>query len=121
VSEGARYASNHSARRTSPTSTFAQRGCPRRYLIIADQVFELYRLLANVHVMLRPGGHFLVTTPFLVRIHDVPYDCLRWTPLGLKHLLAKTGFPIEKIKAWFRSLRNEEAFPVAVWALAQRD
>lgn len=61
-------------------------------LIIAEQVFEHllwpYRSARNVHRMLRPGGSFLITTPFLVKIHPVPYDCSRWTETGMKHLLA---------------------------------
>src|SRR4051812_8920898 len=45
-------------------------------LIIADQVFEHlpwpYRAGRNVHSMLRPGGYFIVATPFLLKIHKVP-------------------------------------------------
>jgi SAM-dependent methyltransferase len=112
-------------------------------LIVADQVFEHllwpYRAAKNVHAMLRPGGHFLITTPFLIRVHNHPVDCSRWTEVGLKHFLAECGFPIEKIKtgSWgnrvcvrsnfmdwtpyrrFHSLRNEPNFPVSVWALAE--
>ncbi len=49
---------------------------PARYdLIIADQIFEHllwpYRAGRNVFAMLRPGGHFLMATPFLIRIHPV--------------------------------------------------
>ena len=64
-------------------------------LIIAEQVFEHllwpYRAARNVHRMLRPGGSFLITTPFLVKIHPVPNDCSRWTETGMKHLLAEAG------------------------------
>jgi SAM-dependent methyltransferase len=113
-------------------------------LIIADQVFEHllwpYRAARNVFAMLRPGGHFMVTTPFLIRVHAVPVDCSRWTALGMRHLLAECGFPLERIQAgswgnracvkanfrrwadqtWWRSLRNEADFPVVVWALAKK-
>lgn len=113
-------------------------------LIIADQVWEHllwpYRATRNVHAMLRPGGYFLVTTPFLIRRHEIPYDCTRWTEMGMKHFLAECGFDIERIRTWswgnracikanfnrwarrgwFRSLRNEPDFPVTVWALAQK-
>ncbi|MBC9073652.1 methyltransferase domain-containing protein [Thauera sp. CAU 1555] len=112
-------------------------------LIIADQVWEHllwpYRATRNVHAMLRPGGYFLVTTPFLIRRHEIPYDCTRWTEMGMKHFLAECGFDIERIRTWswgnracikanfsrwarrgwFGSLRNEPDFPVTVWALAQ--
>ena len=113
-------------------------------LIIADQVFEHllwpYRAGRNVYEMLRPGGHFMVTTPFMIRVHAIPVDCTRWTELGMKHFLAECGFPLDGIKTgswgnracvkanfkkwarrgWFGSLRNEPEFPVSVWALAQK-
>jgi len=116
---------------------------PERFdLIIADQVFEHllwpYRAGRNVHSMLRAGGHFLVTTPFLIKVHEVPVDCSRWTELGMKHFLAECGFPLDRIRTgswgnracvkanfrrwarrgWFKSLANEPEFPVSVWALA---
>ena len=119
---------------------------PEHYdLIIAEQVFEHllwpYRAGKNVYQMLNPGGHFLVTTPFLVRIHNHPVDCSRWTELGMKHFLAECGFPLEKTQtgAWgsraciksnfldwteyrsrLHSLRNEPQFPMSIWALAQK-
>lgn len=118
---------------------------PKRYdLIIADQVFEHliwpYRAAKNVHAMLKPGGSFLVTTPFLIRVHAIPTDCTRWTETGMKHFLAEAGFDLESIqtgswgnracvkanfnrwarRGWFGSLKNEANFPVSVWALAKR-
>jgi SAM-dependent methyltransferase len=114
-------------------------------LIIAEQVFEHllwpYRAGRNVHQMLRPGGHFLVSTPFLVRIHPGPADCTRWTETGLKYFLAECGFPLEAIKtgSWgnracvranlndwalyrprLHSLKNEPDVPYHVWALARK-
>jgi Methyltransferase domain len=50
-------------------------GCLDRQfdIIIADQVFEHllcpYRAARNVLSMLMPGGYFLITTPFLIRLH----------------------------------------------------
>jgi SAM-dependent methyltransferase len=115
-------------------------------LIIAEQVFEHllwpYRAGRNVYQMLSPGGHFLVSTPFLVRIHDYPTDCTRWTEMGLRFFLAECGFDLAKIRTfswgnraciqadfteWARyrrkihSLANEPQFPYHVWAVAQKD
>ncbi len=114
-------------------------------LVIAEQVFEHlpwpYRAARNIHQMLKPGGIFLVTTPFLVKIHEHPIDCTRWTPTGMRYFLAECGFSLENIEAhswgnrrciranfarwqiyqpWRHSLVNEPEFPVVVWALAQR-
>jgi len=40
----------------------------------------------------------VVTTPFLIRLHDGPVDCSRRSETGLKYFLAECGFDIEKIK-----------------------
>ena len=118
---------------------------PRTFdIILAEQVFEHllwpFRAGRNVFTMLRPGGYFLVTTPFLYRVHEFPVDCSRWTELGMKHFLAECGFEFETIKtgswgnqkcvkAFFKgyipynrlihSLKNEPEFPIHVWALAR--
>lgn len=112
-------------------------------LIIADQVFEHlkwpYRAARNVLGMLNPGGHFLITVPFLVRIHNSPNDCTRWTEEGLSYFLQECGFPAAGITtgAWgnraclkanltdwckrglFGSLANEADVPLVVWAFAR--
>lgn len=114
-------------------------------LIIAEQVFEHlkypYRAAKNIYEMLNPGGYFLVSTPFLIKIHDCPIDCSRWTPLGMKYFLEEAGFTFENIfsegwgnrkcvnanyKKWvnfnniLHPLRNEHDFPIHVWALAKK-
>lgn len=113
-------------------------------LVIADQVFEHllwpYRAGRNVFDMLKPGGYFLMITPFLVRIHDVPVDCSRWTQTGIRYFLAECGFALDDIHTdgwgnqkalranldtwarvgWRRKLPNEPAYPLAIWAMAHK-
>ena len=114
-------------------------------LVIAEQVFEhlLYPYRAGRHVwqMIRPGGWFLISVPFLVKVHGYPVDCTRWTELGLRHFLHECGFPLETIQtgSWgnracvtanfaqwvvydaaIHDLTNEPDFPYHVWALARR-
>ncbi|HEX3681784.1 MAG TPA: methyltransferase domain-containing protein [Bryobacteraceae bacterium] len=118
---------------------------PARFdLIIADQVFEHlrwpYRAAQNVLAMLRPGGYFVITVPFLVRIHPSPIDCSRWSEEGLRYFLIECGFDDTGITtgSWgnraclkanlttwrkrglFGSLTNEPDVPLVVWAFAQR-
>jgi hypothetical protein len=114
-------------------------------LIIAEQVFEHllwpYRAGRHAWQMLVPGGALLITTPFLLRIHNHPYDCSRWTETGLKYFLAECGFPLDGIitgswgnracvkanltrwqiyQPWRHTLKNEPEFPIVVWALARK-
>ena len=118
---------------------------PQRFdLIIADQVFEHlpwpYRAGRNALAMLKYGGYLIVTAPFLVRVHESPLDCTRWTETGLSHLLQECGFQAKHIhtgswgnraclkanlthwrkRGFFGSLANERNFPLAVWAFARR-
>ena len=107
---------------------------------VMEHVAAPLEVYQEINRLLRPGGHFMVTTPFMIRVHAIPVDCTRWTELGMKHFLAECGFPLDRIKTgswgnracvkanfkkwarrgWFGSLRNEPEFPVSVWALAQK-
>ena len=117
-------------------------------IIIAEQVFEHvlwpHRAARNVYAMLRSGGYFLISVPFLQKVHNFPTDCSRWTETGIKYLLADAGFQLHDIQAWswgngavakanlnprrfpiynpilHRNLNNDPLFPVQVWALAQK-
>lgn len=113
-------------------------------LVIADQVFEHllwpYRAGRNVFDMVKPGGYFLIMTPFMIRIHDVPVDCTRWTEVGIRYFLAECGFDLDTIKTgawgnrsalkanlvtwarvgWRRNFPNEPAYPQSIWAMARK-
>ncbi|MEE3502312.1 methyltransferase domain-containing protein [Acidiphilium acidophilum] len=113
-------------------------------LVIADQVFEHllwpYRAGRHVFDMVKPGGHFMVMTPFLIRIHDVPVDCSRWTETGIRYFLAECGFELETVRTgawgnrdalkanlvswarvgWRKQFPNEPAYPQSIWALARK-
>jgi SAM-dependent methyltransferase len=119
-------------------------------IIFAEQVLEHvqfpYRAVRNVYKMLKPSGYFLCTTPFLIQIHGGEMDYTRWSPRGMKFLLADCGFREETITvggwgnrqcimtdlngcaegrgwAWYdetqHSLENEPEYPVVVWVLAR--
>jgi SAM-dependent methyltransferase len=115
-------------------------------LIIAEHIFEHvlwpYKAGRNVLQMLQPGGHFLIVTPFLYKVHPNPYDCTRWTETGMRYFLAECGFPLDAITtgSWgnracleatlrreyrlfnrhVHSLTNDPDLPMVVWALARK-
>lgn len=120
-------------------------------LAILDQTLEHVpdpeRALAEVRRVLRSNGLAIVTTPFLVPVHDTERygDFYRWTPHGMALMLQRCGFTAE-VRMWgnqaaasallgdmymtaetaaARGLgislhESEAAFPVTVWALAQK-
>ena len=114
-------------------------------LIVAEHVFEHllypYRAAKNVYTALRPGGYFLMVTPFLVGLHPCPHDCTRWTEEGAKYFLSECGFPLESTRtgSWgnrqcvvgnfhhavryrrlLHSLENQSNLPVTVWTLGAK-
>jgi SAM-dependent methyltransferase len=117
---------------------------PQTYdLIIAEQVFEHLRYpmdaARNVLRMLRVGGTFVITTPFLIKFHPSPLDLWRWTADGLQAFLEDAGFDDVEAASWGNrdcvsgnfdfwpyydpekhSLESESDFPVVVWAFAKK-
>jgi len=70
------------------------------------------RAIAEMRRILQPGGHCIISVPFLFPIHDTPGDYWRFTKFGLRHLF-RDGWHIE-------SLRAESDTQDAVAILAQR-
>jgi SAM-dependent methyltransferase len=115
-------------------------------VVICEQVLEHVldptAAAANLRNLCRPGGRVVVSTPFLIRIHELPaygmYDYWRFTPRGLRTLLEGAGLEIESMGSWgnhecvignldrwsalrpWHPLHNEPEIPVQVWAFARR-
>jgi SAM-dependent methyltransferase len=119
----------------------------RRFdVVICEQVLEHVpdpcAAAANLRGLCAPGGHVIVSTPFLVRVHELALflmrDYWRFTPRGLEILLKRAGLEVVAMGSWgnrqcvignfnrwsayrpWHSLRNEPDFPVQVWAFARR-
>ncbi|MBN2174265.1 MAG: class I SAM-dependent methyltransferase [Bacteroidales bacterium] len=61
---------------------------------VFDDIFNLEEILSELKRVLKPGGHILITYPFVWDEHDVPYDFARYTSFGMEHLLKESGFDI---------------------------
>ena len=98
--------------------------------------------MRNLMGLCNPGGLVIVSTPFMIRVHEVPLflmkDYWRFTPRGLGTLVESAGLELEAVNSlgnrqcvvgnfngWparrrWHSMRNEPDFPVQVWAFARR-
>jgi SAM-dependent methyltransferase len=57
-------------------------------------VFEPTAFLEEICRVTKPGGHLLLTVPFVWDEHEQPYDFARYSSFGLRHLLSAAGFRI---------------------------
>lgn len=118
----------------------------RRFdVVICEQVLEHVvdpcAAAENLRGLCTAGGHVIVSTPFLIKVHELALflmrDYWRFTPRGLETLLESAGLEVQAMGAWgnrqcvvgnfnrwaayrrWHSLRNEPDFPVQVWAFAR--
>jgi SAM-dependent methyltransferase len=120
-------------------------GAERFDVVICEQVIEHvvdpFAAAENLRGLCAPGGHVIVSTPFLIRVHELPLfamgDYWRFTPRGLRTLLERAGLTVDTVDSWgnrrcvagnfdvwpgyrpWHSLRNEPDLPVQVWAFAR--
>jgi SAM-dependent methyltransferase len=114
-------------------------------VVICEQVIEHvvdpWAAAVNLRGLCAPDGHVIVSTPFLVKVHELPMygmrDYWRFTPRGLRILLERGGLEVDTVGSWgnrscvvgnfdrwpayrrWHSLRNEPDLPVQVWAFAR--
>ena len=115
-------------------------------VVICEQVLEHVvdptAAAANLFGLCRPGGVVIVSTPFLIKVHELPtygmFDYWRFTPRGLRTLLEGAGLEVDSTGSWgnhecvvgnldrwsafrrWHPLHNEPDIPVQVWAFARR-
>lgn len=118
----------------------------RRFdVVICEQVLEHvpdpWVAAENLRGLSVPGGHVIVSTPFMVKVHELPEygmaDYWRFTPRGLRLLLERSGLDVEEMGEWgnrqgvvgnirswsafrrWHSLHHEPNIPLQVWAFAR--
>ncbi len=65
---------------------------------VMEHVPEPQIMLDEIYRVLKPEGTLILTTPFLVPLHEQPYDFFRYTPFALRYMLEKSGYDIIIIK-----------------------
>ena len=79
--------------------------------VIATEFLEHHsepeRILAEIRRVMKSGGRFFATVPFVWNLHEIPSDEFRYTPYSLRRLLDRAGFTDVEVRAlggWNMSL-----------------
>jgi SAM-dependent methyltransferase len=108
---------------------------------VIEHVLDPWVAAENLRGLCVAGGHVVVSTPFLIRVHELPAygmpDLWRFTPRGLRVLLEHAGLTVDAVHSWgnrdcvvgnfdrwaayrrWHSLRNEPDLAGQVWAFAR--
>jgi SAM-dependent methyltransferase len=114
-------------------------------VVICEQVLEHvvdpWGAAANLRGLANPGGHVIVSTPFLIKVHELLLfgmaDYWRFSPRGLQLLLESGGLKVDGVSTWgnrpcvignlrrwsayrpWHPLGNDDDLAVQVWAFAR--
>jgi SAM-dependent methyltransferase len=114
-------------------------------VVICEQVLEHvvdpWAAASNLRELTAAGGHVIVSTPFLIKVHEIALiglrDYWRFTPRGLRTLLEGAGLAVDTVGTWgnrrcvvgnfrrwtayrrWQPLRNDPDLAVQVWAFAR--
>ena len=114
-------------------------------VVICEQVLEHvvdpFAAARTLRALAKPGGYVIVSTPFLVMVHELPlygmFDYWRFTPRGLRRLLEQAGLEVDEVHSWGNReavranldgwigvrdrhrMDDEEHVPLQVWAFAR--
>lgn len=108
---------------------------------VLEHVIDPWGAAANLRELTVPGGHVIVSTPFLIKVHELLLygmrDYWRFTPNGLRTLLGSAGLEVITVETWgnracvignlrrwsayrrWHPLQNDPDLAVQVWAFAR--
>jgi SAM-dependent methyltransferase len=89
---------------------------------VLEHVAEPVEVLRELFRVLRPAGRLYLTAPLVGELHEEPYDFFRYTPYGLRHLLAKAGFVVDTVEprnGYFTTMASLAR--AATWAIGDAE
>lgn len=67
---------------------------------VLEHIADPFLLWQEISRLLSPGGHVIVTVPFLYGIHEMPHDYYRYTEFALKNFCEQNSLEIVELNAY---------------------
>lgn len=68
---------------------------------VLEHVFENRVLLNTIAGIVAPGGCVVITVPFLLKVHQAPFDFARYTPFYLEKMAKECGFEVQALQGYY--------------------
>lgn len=68
---------------------------------VMEHVYDTHALLGKLAKMLKRGGALIVAIPFMVKMHQVPIDFVRYTHFALERLGRDHGLEVELLEGYY--------------------
>lgn len=65
---------------------------------VLEHLSDPHVALSEAARVLQPGGHLVLSVPFLARIHEAPHDYFRFTKFALARLATDAGFELTELR-----------------------
>jgi SAM-dependent methyltransferase len=89
---------------------------------VLEHIQQPERLLKTLAGLLRPGGSLIVAVPFLLKLHQLPYDFYRYSHHQLENLGREAGLDVLSVEGYYDPilLMKESAINIHAFALPRR-
>ena len=71
---------------------------------VLEHVYDNHGLIKSIATVLKPGGKLILTVPFLLKVHQAPFDFSRYTPYFLQNLAAGSGLRIAELDGYYDTI-----------------
>lgn len=68
---------------------------------VMEHVFDTRKLLQEIAAALKPGGVCVIAIPFLLKVHQAPYDFVRYTEFGLRNWVKQFNLEVALLEGYY--------------------
>lgn len=68
---------------------------------VVEHVYDTGALLKEVEALLKPGGVLVIAVPFLLKVHQAPYDFVRYTEFALRRWVKYSGLAVTLLEGYY--------------------